>query len=98
MVAHRTGLGSDLGASEWKGWLHLERLRDICRECLTQAVHLLLHLRHGKGWSACFEDAHVSHEKLPSIAMNIRVGAGDCDLNYQSSPGGNAAIDLLSVA
>ena len=48
VVAQRAGLGGHLGTSERKRWLHFERLGGVCRECLTQAVYLLLHLRHGK--------------------------------------------------
>lgn len=98
MVAQWAGLRCNLWASERKGRLHLERLGDIGRECLTETVDLLLHLRYGERWAAHFQDTHVSHEEVSSITMDVRVRAGDGDLLCQHSTTNEDVSDLPSEA
>jgi hypothetical protein len=83
-VAQRTGLWGYLRASEWERGLHLKWLRRVGRESLAQAVYLRLHLRHWPGRSACFQDPHVPHEKVPGISVDFWVRTGDCDLETVS--------------
>lgn len=87
LVGKRTRLRGHLRTAEGKRSLEFEGLRGISRESLAQAVDLGLHLRHGPGWSACFQDAHVSYKEIPSIAIDIWVRTGDCNLNCQRRQG-----------
>jgi hypothetical protein len=80
MITQRTGLWSHLRASERKRWLHLEWFADVSRKRLTEAVDLLLHLRHGKVWPTGLENAHMSYKELPGVAVYVRIGASDGDL------------------
>lgn len=80
MVAQRTGLRSNLRASKWERWLHLEGLGNVRRERLAETVHLCLHLRHWEGGAAGFQDTHVPNKELPRITVNVGVWARNSDL------------------
>jgi hypothetical protein len=80
LVAQRTGLRSNLWASEWKRGFHLKRLRDVCRECLTETVHLCLHFGHWERWATGFENAHVPYEEISSVRVDIGVWASNRNL------------------
>ena len=81
MVAQRAGLRRNLWAPERKRRLHLKRFGDVGRECLSEAVDLLLHLRDGERWPARFQDTHVPHKEVSGITVDIgiRTGYGDLD-------------------
>ena len=87
LVGKRTRLRGHLRTAEGERGLEFERLRGIGRESLAQAVDLGLHLGHGPGWSACFEDTHVSYEEISSIPVDIWIRAGNCNLDCQRTQG-----------
>lgn len=87
LIGKRTRLRGHLRTAEGERSLEFERLRGIGRESLAQAVDLGLHLGHGPGWSACFQDTHVSYKEIPSISIDIRIRAGDCNLDCQRTQG-----------
>jgi hypothetical protein len=51
---------------------------------LTEAVHLRLHLWHGKVWTTGLKDPHMAYKELSGIGVDIRIGASNGDLTCQS--------------